>query len=392
MKTTSAIPTEIKKLGKIFEQAGHEIRIVGGWVRDTMSGNTPKDLDLATTATPLQMGEICVNNGLSMVPTGIDHGTVTIVFPRKRIIKSGLGPDIVPAYEVTTLRVDKDTDGRHATVEYTADWKLDAARRDFTINAMSMGLDGKLYDYFGGQEDLKANRIVFVGDADARIKEDFLRILRYFRFRSRVDDRIHDRETLAAIKANAMGLRQISVERIWMEMAKILKENSTMICLCMIDMLETDVLEAIGLSDVGRYDIVNGTITRRWTDNPVTVLAAMTSAPIGSQWKMTQQESSLLGFLQPWRLKQRPELAEFKAIAVRHNLERAIELACLFGPSEILEALREWEVPVLPVRGQDLVDIGYEPGPEVGQIIRRLANLWQESDYVLGKEALMAKI
>ncbi len=147
---------------------------------------------------------------------GESHGTITA-----RI-------NDVENFEVTTLRIDKVTDGRHAEVEFTTDWKLDANRRDLTINSMFLGLDGALYDYFGGREDLAKGRVAFVGDARKRIQEDYLRILRYFRFFGRVasgETTQHEEDTLDAIRENAEGLAKISGERIWVELKKILSGN-----------------------------------------------------------------------------------------------------------------------------------------------------------------------
>jgi tRNA nucleotidyltransferase (CCA-adding enzyme) len=387
------IPSEVRKLGKIFADAGHEMRPVGGWVRDSLRGIDPKDLDLATTATPGEMLQLCMEHDLSYIPTGIDHGTVTIVMHGKKSThKSGLHPTMVPAFEVTTLRVDRETDGRHAQVEFTTDWQKDAERRDFTINAMSVGLDGQLFDYFGGQQHLTDRRVVFVGDAHARINEDFLRILRYFRFRSRMTDRYFDREVLSTIKSNAHGLQQISVERIWMEMSKILSGDPTMLCLCLIDMLETGVLAQIGLAGVERYDIVHATIVRDQTTNPITVLAALTDTPLGEAWKMSTPEKALLAFLQAHRRIPRPDIAFIKEIAYDHSPAYAVECASLFGKTEALAAARQWTPPAFPVGGEDLIALGHCPGKEMGVTLRRLTRAWKDSDYRLDKAELLSLV
>lgn len=158
----------ILELGKIFKANGFEIRLVGGVVRDLLLGKTPKDVDLATTATPDQMIALARTNNLRYIETGLQHGTLTFVVDGE-------------PYEITTLRVDKETDGRHATVEYTTDWHTDAERRDLTYNAFSLDLNGNLYDYFNGLKDLKNKTTRFVGDPNKRIQEDYIRILRYFR-------------------------------------------------------------------------------------------------------------------------------------------------------------------------------------------------------------------
>lgn len=212
----SIFTQELNDLLGIFKKYNHEIRIAGGAVRDLLMDKKPTDLDFATTATPTQMKTMFEAENVRMINmNGEKHGTIT---PRINNLEN---------FECTTLRIDVVTDGRHAEVEFTKDWLLDANRRDLTINAMFLGFDGSVYDYFYGFEDLKARRVSFVGNADTRIKEDFLRILRYFRFYGRIAisaDK-HEPETLKIIENNAEGLQRISGERIWVELKKILQGN-----------------------------------------------------------------------------------------------------------------------------------------------------------------------
>ena len=200
----------MKRMADILEG---ECRMVGGAVRDTLLGAPVNDYDFCT---PLKPDEIIERfrhfDDISIIETGIQHGTVTIRFPNSN-----------EQFELTTLRFDQETDGRHANVKFGASWKEDAARRDFTFNAMMMDVDGTLYDYFDGQSDLYKGRVKFIGNANDRIKEDYLRIMRWFRFYGRFGDcNIVDFETLAPIKSNAYMLMSISKERIWTEMQKIL--------------------------------------------------------------------------------------------------------------------------------------------------------------------------
>lgn len=210
----SILTPELFMLAAPFEQRGYDLRIVGGAVRDILLGIEPKDVDLGTNATPSEMIEMFKKNDLRYIETGLQHGTLTVHVNKRD-------------FEVTTLRIDAETDGRHAKVLFTNDWRLDAERRDLTFNAMSLGLDGTLYDYFGGREDLYNHRVKFVGDPKSRIEEDYLRILRYFRFYGRIallEDN-HDEKTLNVIKECAEGLKKIAVERIWIEVSKILTGN-----------------------------------------------------------------------------------------------------------------------------------------------------------------------
>ncbi|CAB3383462.1 Hypothetical predicted protein [Cloeon dipterum] len=207
---------ELDSLVEIFKKNDFEIRVAGGAVRDLLMGINPHDLDFATTATPEQMKEMFERENVRMINTkGEKHGTIT---PRINDKEN---------FEVTTLRIDVTTDGRHAEVQFTTDWQLDANRRDLTINSLFMDLDGTVFDYFNGVQHIKERRVIFVGDAATRIQEDYLRILRYFRFYGRISEEAnsHDAETLNAIRNNVSGLSRISGERIWTELRKILEGN-----------------------------------------------------------------------------------------------------------------------------------------------------------------------
>jgi tRNA nucleotidyltransferase (CCA-adding enzyme) len=203
----SIFTPDLNTLVELFKKYNYEIRIAGGAVRDILMDKKPTDLDFATTATPTQMKEMFEKEQVRMINmNGEKHGTITARLNEEN-------------FECTTLRIDVVTDGRHAEVEFTKDWLLDANRRDLTINAMYLGFDGSVYDYFYGYEDLLGRKIRFVGDADKRIKEDYLRILRYFRFYGRIADKPddHDDEILQVIAKNSTGLNQISGERLWVE-------------------------------------------------------------------------------------------------------------------------------------------------------------------------------
>lgn len=232
----SIFTPELQALVALFKKYNYELRIAGGAVRDILMSIKPKDIDFATTATPDQMKEMFAKEEVRLINAkGEKHGTITPRIHNKE------------NFEVTTLRIDVRTDGRHADVVFTTDWQLDANRRDLTINSMFLGFDGTVYDYFYGYDDVQKRRVVFVGDADVRIKEDFLRILRYFRFYGRIAAKAdsHDKATLAAIKANAEGLARISGERIWAELQKIVVGNFNRELL--LEMNNCDLLQQCGL-------------------------------------------------------------------------------------------------------------------------------------------------
>lgn len=204
----SIFTDELNDLVKIFNKYNYEIRIAGGAVRDILMDKKPTDLDFATTATPAEMKEMFTKEEIRMLNmNGEKHGTITARINNKE------------NFECTTLRIDVVTDGRHAEVEFTTDWLLDANRRDLTVNAMFLGFDGSVYDYFYGYEDLKARKVRFVGNPTRRIQEDYLRILRYFRFYGKIatEPDNHEQETLVVITKNAHGLKGISGERLWVE-------------------------------------------------------------------------------------------------------------------------------------------------------------------------------
>lgn len=160
---------ELLRLEQLFSSNGYTLRVVGGAVRDLLLNRPPKDIDLATDCTPDEMVKLFEAAGMRYIPTGLQHGTITV-------------HTCEGDYEITTLRVDRVTDGRHAVVDFTKDWEVDASRRDLTINAMSLSLDGSLFDYYNGQTHIAEQKIEFVDDAKKRIEEDYLRILRYFRY------------------------------------------------------------------------------------------------------------------------------------------------------------------------------------------------------------------
>lgn len=197
------------KLFRAVEKHGGALRFVGGAVRDVLAGIEGFDLDLATDLSPEELVEACGEHGLKTVPIGIKFGTVGVIIDNNVL-------------EVTSLRKDIKTDGRHAEVEFTADWEVDASRRDLTINAVYADEKGNVFDYYNGIDDLEKGRIRFIGSPTQRIKEDYLRILRFFRFHSQFAKTPIDKKALAACIENKDGLKNLSMERIRDEMFKIL--------------------------------------------------------------------------------------------------------------------------------------------------------------------------
>ncbi|XP_062271638.1 CCA tRNA nucleotidyltransferase 1, mitochondrial isoform X3 [Scomber scombrus] len=283
-------------LAEVFEKNQHELRIAGGAVRDLLSGKRPEDVDFATTATPEEMKRMFQTAGIRMINNkGEKHGTITARIHNEN-------------FEVTTLRVDVQTDGRHAEVEFTTDWQKDAERRDLTINSLFLGLDGMLYDYFKGYEDLQNHKVRFVGNAEQRIQEDYLRILRYFRFYGRLalNPNDHEPETLAAIRENGRGLAAISGERIWVELKKMVVGNHAAHLLELMYTLE--LAQYIGLPPDGNVEEMK----RVWqkakdhSPKPMTVLAALFTRTeevekMDIRLKVSREEKHLALFLVKYR-------------------------------------------------------------------------------------------
>lgn len=368
------------KLDKIYKQNGHDLRIVGGAVRDLVLGKKPKDIDLASDATPEESIRYLENAGIKVIPTGLQHGTITAIVN---------GDD----FEITTLRIDTEHTGRHATVEFTRDWKKDAERRDLTFNAMSLDLDGTLFDYFGGIDDLKKGKAQFVGDADARIQEDYLRILRYFRFKGRLTNPEFDQDTLNAIERNAKGLNQISGERIWMEISKILSGNHTKLLLDKIRQTGVDLYIDLPPLSTKNLDRIKAN-----TDNPATILGGMLQNEsqvddLANKWKFSADERELMRFIVKHKHKQFDEKIAKEMWTNKKILsDYVLELAKYFGRKDIVSALEQWKTPTFPVSGNDLIARGIKPGPDMGKTLKWLETKWKESNYELNKDELIGMI
>jgi poly(A) polymerase len=238
------------RLLEILDCRGEETRIVGGAVRNALLGRPIADVDLATTATPVEVMARAEAAGFKAVPTGVEHGTVTVV------------AEGTP-YEVTTLREDVETHGRRATVRFGRDFEADARRRDFTINALSLGLDGTVHDYVGGLADIASRRVVFIGEPAARIREDYLRILRFFRFNAEYSDGPLDPAGLSAALRERQGLAILSRERVRLEFLKLLAARRA------VEVVETLALAGFALRII-RGVVELGRLSRAASPTPST--------------------------------------------------------------------------------------------------------------------------
>ena len=385
-----------------FSRNGFSARVAGGAVRDLVLGVLPHDIDLATDATPEVMQAFLERSGYRTEPTGLKHGTIMVVI-------EGVAP-----IEITTLRVDKVTDGRHAEVQFTHDWECDAARRDFTINAMFMDEKGEVMDYFNGLEDLRERRLRFVNDPVARIREDYLRILRYFRFYGRISSlpHTHEQHTLTAIRENAGGLENISVERIWKELQQILTGDHCPYLLRL--MYELGLALPLRLPVPGNLQ----ELERVWTLHSkikssgykltaetlfISLLEGGSEHSVGelcSRWKMSNKQKKLAIVIANQRtLYGKLDIPNYDytkhckdlivdgsptshVLEVMLYLERSMEEVTL---------LENWECPVFPVTGHDLLKLNLT-GKQLAVVKEKLRQVWKESYYCTSKEELLSKV
>jgi poly(A) polymerase len=359
-------------------------RPVGGAVRDTLLGEAVADVDLATVHAPHEAMRRLEGAGLKVVPTGLKHGTVTAVSHGR-------------PYEVTTLRRDVDTDGRHAAVEFTNDWRADAARRDFTINALYADVQtGEVLDWFGGEADLEARRVRFIGEPLVRIAEDHLRILRFFRFSARFG-RAVDPEGLAACVARVNDLMALSRERIRDELLRLLALPCPVPTLRV--MLEHGVLKPVLPEVQGERIAVLETLCAAEREAGVAAdglrrLAALlpddagVAADIAARLRLSRAEGARLV-----HAAGREGVTEPAALAYAIGAEAALDRLLLTGDTRAVAwapQLRVWTRPRMPVTGKDLIAMGVPPGPQVSRLLGEVERRWVASGFVAARERVLA--
>ncbi|MCC7252057.1 MAG: CCA tRNA nucleotidyltransferase [Hyphomicrobium sp.] len=368
-------------------RGGFEACIVGGAVRNALLGQPVKDVDVATTAPPQDVIRLAAEAGLGAVPTGLAHGTVTVIAHHQPI-------------EVTTLRRDIETFGRQARVTFTTDWAEDAARRDFTLNALYCDAGGTVHDPVGGYADLLARRVRFIGDARERIREDYLRILRFFRFTAAYAEGPPDAEGIAASVALASGLAQLSAERIRAELLRLLATPRAVEIVAI--MADAGLVEAlIGTrGDVillGRLADIEAALGR--DADPLMRLAALSGGgrhltALGARLRLANAESERLArlVLPDPAFDPETEESEARAFLYRFGVEAFRDGVLLAWAGSTAEAddshwrdrfllPARWPVPELPVRGADLLKAGLAEGPAVGRVLRAFEDWWIAEDF-----------
>ena len=381
---------------KLMEALG-EARFVGGAVRNALLGKPVADIDIATPLTPDKVGALLAAAGIHFVPTGIEHGTVTAIVEGK-------------PFEVTTLRRDVATDGRHAVVAFTDDWRLDAQRRDFTMNALYAAADGEIFDFVGGIEDLKAGRVRFVGDAARRIREDYLRILRLFRFHAWYGKGEIDADALRAASAEKGGVAKLSGERIAKEMLRLLEAESPAPVLrvttssgILAQVLPGDANVA-RLEGLARIDAVHF-----FAPDALLRLAALLprdakiAAAVADRWRLSNEARDRLAGIAGADEKIAPDLSVRETrkllyrLGVRPFKDRVFlawaEDGKAADPWRALLALADaWERPRFPLNGRDVMLAGVPQGPLVGQVLGEVEEWWVDGDFAADQVSLAERL
>jgi len=376
--TTVPVPprvTDVEALGRLIaalDGGADGARYIGGWVRDTLLGLDPQDIDVATRHDPREAERRAKAASLNTwsSASGIAHGTIGVVIGGKTV-------------EVTTLRRDVSTDGRHATVAFTEDWRADAARRDFTINALSADpLTGEVHDYFGGLADLAEGRVRFIGDPLTRIAEDHLRILRFFRFHARFGKGEPDAASYEACVARAKDLMALSRERIAAELLKLLAVDDPV---ATVEAMLAGGLFAPVLPEIADTDRLTALVAAERkagiAPDGVRRLAALLpgdskiAEQIGARLKLSNADRKRLA------LAARPSPGTPEALAYSLGTISAVDGLLLRGLAADARRVADWTVPRFPLSGGDLIARGLVPGPIVAATLQQVERLWMEEGF-----------
>jgi poly(A) polymerase len=375
-------------------EGGAAARFVGGSVRDALLGLRIGDIDIATRARPERVIELLEKRGIKVVPTGLAHGTVTAI--------AGTPPR---HFEITTLRRDVETYGRRARVAFDADWAADAARRDFTINAIFLDSDGTIHDPVGGLADLRARRVRFVGDPATRIAEDVLRILRYYRFEARFGTGLGDPLARTACHAMVHLLPSLSAERVAQELVKLLETPDPVPALQM--MVEDGVLSII-LPEARRLDRLRHMIAIEPEPDPLRRLAALIEVDGAGAIALAERlhfsnawRDRLHGLATPWSIDPAADMAAQRRALHRLSAERYRDIALLSAAEgtmsrdrlcELLALARDWTPPAFPLAGRDVTALGIAPGPEVGRLLGAVHDWWETGDFTADRAACLVHL
>lgn len=372
-----------------------EARFVGGAVRDALLNRPVMDVDIATTLFPDETIETLIEHNISYVPSGLQHGTVTAIIDGT-------------SFEITTLRRDVKSHGRTSDVAFTQDWQKDAQRRDFTINALYATIDGKIYDYFGGVQDLRAGRVIFVGDPAERIREDHLRILRYFRFHAHYGRGEADTRSMAAAIDLAHLIQTLSRERIRQEVLKLLAADRAGEIWRI--MAENGVVTHF-LPEATRISALEKTIALEQRLHrggyALRRLASLLDATpeglrrLSEHLRLSRDQARLLAaiVLTAPSLMKNADARHIKRLVYRYGnelVESMVIVAAAWGADFDIDALHDvaavFRSPRFPLTGDDLTARGLQPGPRLGEILKEIENWWIAEDFVPGRTAVLQEL
>ena len=384
---------------RALKAEGGDARFVGGAVRNALLGEPVGDIDIATPIVPDEVMRLLEAAGLGAVPTGLEHGTVTAISEGK-------------PFEVTTLRRDVETFGRRAVVAFTGDWAEDAARRDFTMNALYADEAGTVYDTVGGVADLHARRVRFVGEARTRIREDYLRILRLFRFHAWYGRGGIDREAFDAATAEKGGLKLLSGERVQNELFRLLAAADPIPALAAMEsagiLMEIlpGALDVVRLAHLIAIKDVHG-----FPGQPVLRLAALlsdspdTARNVASTLKLSNADRDRLVDAATADARIAAGLPPPQARGLLYRLGRQCfqdQLLLRWAASgaepddsgwhALLSLAEQWKKPVFPLDGRDAMAAGFEQGPKIGEVLRDLEQSWIDADFALDRTTLLERL
>lgn len=385
----------------LYDRAGHELRFVGGCVRDWVLGLASKDIDLATTMPAEEGLKLLKRAGLTCIPTGLAHGTITVVINHT-------------PYEITTLRKDVTTDGRRATIHYTNDWQEDAARRDFTFNALYRGFDDQLYDYFSGLDDLKAGRVRFIGEAQDRILEDYLRILRLFRFYARYGKHDLDLKTLETCRLHASKVANLSTERVTQELLLLLETPECLKSLRLMDQYDIlavifttyDVVRLARVMDLvrdldARLVISHSKEGHQTHRHPSHFLSLRRLAALSDDHHSLRLSNAQLRYLnQVYDLGEKfpngnMTCEEVNVSCYRTGIQEVVDHLLIHGLTPdlaMIQQLLERSIPEFPLKGQDIINLGVFPGPMVKTLHEECINWWCRADFIPDREDCLTHV
>jgi len=387
---------EVARLLALLNGDGEEARVVGGAVRNALLSLPVEEVDVATTALPEEVMRRADAIGAKAIPTGIEHGTVTVVLNHK-------------PFEVTTLREDVETFGRKARVVFGRDWRADAERRDFTINALSAEADGTVYDYVGGFDDIASRRVRFIGEPQRRIEEDYLRILRFFRFHAHFGAGAPDQRGLqASIRARG-GVETLSRERVRMEMLKLIVAPRTTPTLAvmaesgLLSMVLGGVAYLAGFENITKAEAALGVepdAIRRL--GALGVWVAEDAERLTQRLRLANAEADRLSALEQWwRVKPHPDIQVAHALLYRLGPQSYVDRVLVAWARseagaadqawrELASLPQRWTAPAFPLKAADFIGRGMAAGPALGAILRAAEEAWIGADFPQDRAAIEA--